>query len=185
MSFSPIDTVLTTRSAAERLGSPQKGMSPWDSHDLALPDGSVLRVTAAPARHGPVGGDRGPVIGFVLHRPGDSKGAIYFSGDTVWYEGVAEVARAFRVDVALFYMGAARVAAAGPAPLTFTAAEGVEAARAFESAVVSAQRSTAGPIFESRGDREGVRGRGLQHRLHWLPPGVPEDSRHGRRAADH
>jgi L-ascorbate metabolism protein UlaG (beta-lactamase superfamily) len=142
-----IDTVLTTRSAAERLGSRAKGMSPWTR--TFAPDGSVLRVTAAPARHGPVGGDRGPVIGFVLHRPGDSKGAIYFSGDTVWYEGVAEVARAFRVDVALFYMGAARVAAAGPAPLTFTAAEGVEAARAFR-----ARRSSAPlrgwPISPSR-----------------------------------
>ena len=91
--FAGIDTVLTTRAAAERLGSPAKGLSPWESHDLALPDGSALRVTAAPARHGPVAGDRGPVIGFVLHRPGESKGAIYFSGDTVWYEGVAEVAR--------------------------------------------------------------------------------------------
>jgi L-ascorbate metabolism protein UlaG (beta-lactamase superfamily) len=117
-----VDTVLTTRAAAERLGTPAKGLSPWESHDLALPDGSVLRVTAAPARHGPVGGDRGPVVGFVLHRPGESKRAIYFSGDTVWYEGVAEVARAFRVDVA----------------------------REFEVA-------------------------GLQHRLHWLPPGVSEE----------
>jgi L-ascorbate metabolism protein UlaG (beta-lactamase superfamily) len=172
-----VDTVLTTRAAAERLGTPAQGLSPWESHDLALPDGSVLRVTAAPARHGPVGGDRGPVVGFVLHRPGESKRAIYFSGDTVWYEGVAEVARAFRVDVALLYMGAARVAVAGPAPLTFTAAEGVLAARAFESATIVPLHFEGWAHFsETRRDiaRE-FEAAGLQHRLHWLAPGVPEE----------
>jgi L-ascorbate metabolism protein UlaG (beta-lactamase superfamily) len=171
-----VGTVLTTEVAAGRLGPPAKGMSPWDSHDLTMPDGSVLRVTATPARHGPAGGDRGPVIGFVLHRPGESKNAIYFSGDTVWYEGVAEVARAFRVDIALLFMGAARVAVAGPDPLTFTAAEGVAAARAFERATIVPLHFEGWTHFtETRRDiAKEFEAAGLGHRLHWLPPGVPE-----------
>jgi hypothetical protein len=55
-----------------------------------------LLVTATPARHGPIGIESfsGDVIGFALgvERPGD---LIYVTGDTLWYEGTAEVARRF------------------------------------------------------------------------------------------
>ena len=71
-------------------------------------------------RHGPAGGDRGPVIGFLLQWPRDAAG-LYVSGDTVRFDGVDEVGRRFRVSTALLHMGAAKVAVAGPAPLTFTA----------------------------------------------------------------
>ena len=169
-------TVLTTRAAAERLGAPVKGLAPWESHDLDLPDGSTLRVTAAPARHGPSGGDRGPVIGFVLHPPNETKGAIYLSGDTVWYEGVADVARAFRVGLAVLFMGAARVAVAGPSHLTFTAAEGVEAARVFEHATIVPLHFEGWAHFsETRRDiAQAFDAAGLRHRLHWLRPGAAE-----------
>jgi hypothetical protein len=62
--------------------------------------------------------------------------AIYVSGDTVWYEGVEEVARRADVRVAFLNMGAARVAEVGPAHLTFTAEEGVEVARAMPQAMI-------------------------------------------------
>jgi hypothetical protein len=39
-------------------------------------------VTATPARHGPAGGDRGPVIGFVLRISDGSLPPVYVSGDT-------------------------------------------------------------------------------------------------------
>jgi L-ascorbate metabolism protein UlaG (beta-lactamase superfamily) len=55
--------------------------------------------------------------------------AIYISGDTVYYEGVEEVARRFHITHAILFMGAARVAAVGPDHLTFTAEEAVEVAR--------------------------------------------------------
>jgi L-ascorbate metabolism protein UlaG (beta-lactamase superfamily) len=95
-----------------------------------------MRVTATPARHGPEGGDRGPVSGFVLTVPGDFEDVVYFSGDTVWYDGVREVAERFRITVALLCLGAARVSAAGDWPLTLTAAEAVEVARAMPSALI-------------------------------------------------
>jgi len=66
-----------------------------------LRDGRIaLEVIATPARHGPVGIEpiSGDVIGFVL-RVG-SGAAIYISGDTVWYEQVAEVGRRFKTSIA-------------------------------------------------------------------------------------
>jgi L-ascorbate metabolism protein UlaG (beta-lactamase superfamily) len=119
-------TVLTTQEGAERLGGNAVGLAHWQSVDLPTPDGRVLRVTGTPARHGPVGGDRGPVIGFVLALTESPNSAIYISGDTVWYEGASEVSQRFSVRVAILFMGAARVAVAGPSHLTFTANEGVE-----------------------------------------------------------
>jgi len=91
--------------------------------------------------------------------------------------GSVAVARAFRVDVALLCMGAARVAVAGPAPLTFTAAEGVDAARAFASASIVPLHFEGWAHFsETRRDiARAFEAVGLQQRLHWLPPGVPEE----------
>ena len=166
--------VLTTRAGAERLGTPAIGLAPWQVHDVALPDGGMLRITATPARHGPDGGDRGPVVGFVLQRVGDAGGAVYVSGDTVWYDGVAEVARRFPVDVAVLNMGAAHVAVAGPSHLTFTADEGVEFARAFEhAAIVPLHYEGWAHFTESRREIDAAfRAHALEHRLHWLAPGV-------------
>ena len=171
--------VLTTRAGAERLGASVLGLAPWETHEVALADGSHLRISATPARHGPAGGDRGPVIGFVLERTGAAGDALYFSGDTVWYEGVAEVAQRFRVSLALLCMGAARVAAAGPAPLTFTAAEGVEFARAFPHATLVPLHHEGWAHFsESRSDIErAFRAAKLEERLRWLGPGVRTELR--------
>lgn len=170
-------TVLTTTAGAARLGGRVQGLEPWQAHDFALPDGSKLRVTATPARHGPAGGDRGPVIGFVLQRAGDMDHAVYLSGDTVWYEGVAEVAKRFNVAIAVFYMGAAHVAVAGPSHLTFTANEGVEAARAFARATIVPLHFEGWAHFaETRGDVErAFESASLRARLRWLRPGVAEE----------
>ena len=74
-------------------------------------------------------------------------------------------------------MGAARVAAVGRWHLTFTAAEGVEAARAFEdSAVVPLHFEGWEHFSESRTDIERAFAQaGLAHRLRWLEPGRPTE----------
>ena len=94
--------VLTTEAGAARIGSNASGLMAWEHRDISAPDGKVIRVTAAPARHGPEGGDRGPVIGFVLTRE-DVSGAVYVSGDTVWYDGVREVSERLDVHLALLF----------------------------------------------------------------------------------
>jgi L-ascorbate metabolism protein UlaG (beta-lactamase superfamily) len=172
-----VEVVLTTQAGAQRLGGAALGLEPWQTHELVGADGRRLAITATPARHGPEGGDRGPVVGFVLHRPGDRHHAVYLSGDTVWYPGVQEVANAFAVDVALLFMGAARVAAAGPSPLTFTADEGVEAARVFANAsIVPVHYEGWAHFSENRREIDAAFGTaGLRDRLRWLEPGKAEN----------
>lgn len=97
----------------------------------------MLRVTGTPARHGPASLDRGPVTGFVMAFVDAPEHAFYVSGDTVWYEGVAEVARRFVVRTAVLFMGEARVPAVGTDDaLTMTAEDGIDAARAFSDATI-------------------------------------------------
>jgi L-ascorbate metabolism protein UlaG (beta-lactamase superfamily) len=164
-----VPLVLTTKAGAARLGGASVGMEAWDTREIKLKDGGALLVTATPARHGPAHGDRGPVVGFALARPEDPKTAVYVSGDTVWFEGVEQVAKRLRVAAALLFMGAARVAAAGDWPLTFTAAEGVLAARAMPDAAILPLHYEGWEHFsESRGDIEqAFREAGLEHRLVW------------------
>ena len=130
-----VRTVLTTPLGASRLGGGAIGLEPWESTDLASPDGGTLRITSTPGRHGPVGGDRGPVTGFVLTQV-DTTRAIYVSGDTVWFDGVADVVKRYDIGVAVLFMGAARVAATGAAAITMTAEDGVQFARACRGATI-------------------------------------------------
>ena len=169
-------TVLTTSAGAERLGGNARGFAPWQTTELPMPDGRRLRVTTTPAQHGPAHAERGPVIGFVLQHP-DAPAAIYLSGDTVWFDGVAEVSRRFAVGTAVLFMGAARVAAVGPWHLTFTASEGVEAARAFGEAVIVPVHFEDWEHFsESRPQIDAAfAAAGLGARLRWLPRGIETD----------
>jgi len=128
--------VLTTGEGATRLNGNTHGMRDWQNLDLPAQNGRTLRVVATPAQHGPEGLDRGAVTGFVLYFVDAPEEAIYFSGDTVWFEGVAEAARRFKIRVALLNLGAARVPEVGPFHLTMTAHEAVQAARTFTSAVI-------------------------------------------------
>ncbi len=165
--------VLTTVAGAERLGAGALGMSPWDTRDLAAPTGETIRVTATPARHGPPGGDRGPVIGFALAFADDPDGVLYVSGDTVWYEGVREVAARFPVRVAILFLGAAKVRPAGEQPVTLTAEGAVEAARCMPEATIVPVHFEGWEHFsEGRADVErAFRAARLDARLRWPIPG--------------
>src|SRR4029077_12146176 len=125
--LSAAKAVLTTEEGAGRLGGNSIGLKPWQSMDLSTPQGT-LPVVATPGRHGPPEHDRGPVIGFAVSPADAPDGCFYFSGDTVWYECVEEVARRFRFQTAILNLGAARVPEVGPFHLTMTASEAVDAA---------------------------------------------------------
>ena len=127
--------VITTDAGATRVGSNAIGLVAWEHREIRAPGGNVIRVTATPARHGPAGGDRGPVIGFALTRQ-DVRGTVYVSGDTVWYDGVREVSERFDVGVALLNCGRARVSAAGDNDLTMSADDAVHAAQAMPHATI-------------------------------------------------
>ena len=165
-------TVLTTPAGAGRLGGNAAGLAPWQTIELLTPSHRVVSITSTPARHGPADGDRGPVTGFVLRLQDHPEDGLYVSGDTVWYEGVAEVARRFSVRVAFLFMGAARVAEVGPHHLTFTAAEGVIAAQTFGAATIVPLHFEGWAHFsESRRDIESAFAEAnLTERLHLLEP---------------
>lgn len=170
-------TVLTTRSGAERLGGNAIGLAPWQSVELPAPNGGGLRIMGTPARHGPADGDRGPVTGFALTLPEFPQCAVYISGDTVWYEGVAEVSRRFDAKIAILFMGAATVPEVGPAHLTFTAAEAVEAAHAFEDAVIIPLHYEGWAHYSEPGQQieDTFESAGIGHRLRLMEPGRATD----------
>lgn len=168
--------VFVPLAGAERLGGGATGLSAWERVELDASGDARVRITATPARHGPLNGDRGPVIGFLLsdaRSASERAPSIYISGDTVWYEGVEEVARRADVRVAFLFMGAARVREVGPAHLTMTAEEGVLAARTMpDAAIVPLHYEGWGHLSEGRGEIErAFAAAGLADRLTWLAPG--------------
>lgn len=174
-------TTITTNAGAERLGAGgggrTTGLLPWESTDVRSDDGQSIRITATPARHGPAGGDRGPVIGFVLERANRASPTIYFSGDTVWFDGVAEVGERFEIDVALLNVGAARVEVAGPHNLTFNAEDVVTLARRWPRTVIVPLHFEGWTHFtEGAAElRAAVDAAGFTSRVRWLQPGTPTD----------
>lgn len=125
--------VLTTRAGAGRLDA--EGLDPWQAVDLPAQGGGRVRITGTPARHGPVGIEpiSGDVIGFAL-TSSDPGPAVYISGDTVWYEGVAEVAERFDVRLAVLFTGSAEPR--GAFHMTMDVNDAVAAAHAFPRATI-------------------------------------------------
>lgn len=164
---------LTTPAGAARLGAPAIGLAPWQSHGLTAPDGTRLRVTATPARHGPAGIEpiTGDVTGFVVSSVEPARDLVYVTGDTVWYGGTAEVARRFHPAMVLLFGGAARTR--GPFHLTMDTNDAVETAVAFpEAAIVPVHHAGWAHFTESQDDLERTFAVvGLGGRLRRVSPG--------------
>jgi L-ascorbate metabolism protein UlaG (beta-lactamase superfamily) len=166
--------VLTTIAGAKRLGGHAEGLAPWATTVLTGKGGHSLTVTATPARHGPAGIEplSGDVIGFVVtsNKPGGRP--VYVSGDTVWYDGVAEVARRFRAGVVLPFAGAAQTR--GPFHLTMDTNDTIETARAFPDAVIIPLHTDGWAHFRQNGSdlRVSFDTLGFGQRLKLLEPGV-------------
>jgi L-ascorbate metabolism protein UlaG (beta-lactamase superfamily) len=124
-----VPVVLTTRSAAARLGGTTRGLAPWDAVDLPRPGGGTVTVTATPALHGPEGCEpvTGEVVGFVLTAAGLP--TVHVSGDNASLDVVREIAgRIGPVDTAVLFAGAARTALFDGDLLTIDGARAAEAA---------------------------------------------------------
>ncbi|BFU43925.1 MBL fold metallo-hydrolase [Krasilnikovia sp. MM14-A1004] len=133
-----VPLVLSTPTAADRLGPPARALAAWSHIDLRRPRGAGdLRVTAVPAQHGPDDTEHftGPVTGFVVQ--GDHLPTVYVSGDNASLRVVEEIAARFpAIDVALLFGGAARTPLLGDANLTLDAAGMVAAARMLGASTV-------------------------------------------------
>jgi L-ascorbate metabolism protein UlaG (beta-lactamase superfamily) len=171
------DRVVTTRSGARRLGGNALGLAPWESLELAGRNGPCVRVTATPARHGPPLSRPlvGEVIGFHLQWPGQERGPLYISGDTVWFGGIAEIGRRLRVGTALLHLGGVRFPLSGPIRYTFDARGAVRAIAALRPEQVIPIHYDGWTHFrEPRAHAEEVfAAAGVGERVRWIPKGHP------------
>jgi L-ascorbate metabolism protein UlaG (beta-lactamase superfamily) len=168
-------STFTTRSGAKRPGASATGLSPWETIRFEGTSGQRLYISATPARHGPSGIEpiAKEVTGFVLgiDQPGD---AIYIKGDTVWYEGVAEVARRFRPRLVILFAGSAKPRR--PFHVTMDNNDAIETAHALPNSKIVAVHNEGWAHFtESQADVVRAFGTlGLASRLQTLERGHPE-----------
>ncbi len=165
--------LFTTVAGAQRLGGVAEGLAPGEKKELTKPDGAALTVTATPARHGPAGIEplAGDVIGFVLAPTGGAR-SIYITGDTVWYDGVAELARRVHAGVVLLFAGAAKTR--GAFHLTMDANDAIEMAHAFPDAVIVPVHYEGWAHFSQSGDDllQSFKALGISERLRLIAPGA-------------
>ncbi|GGJ02349.1 hypothetical protein GCM10011581_44370 [Saccharopolyspora subtropica] len=126
--------IVTTPHAARRLQGWHRfrratGLATWESHTL-LSGTDVVVVTAVPGRHAP-GLARHllpPVMGSVLEFATVGSGParrVYVTGDTLLFDGVAEVARRFpEIDVVVAHLGGTTLP--GGLVVTMDAAQGAD-----------------------------------------------------------
>lgn len=166
--------LVTTVAGAKRLSGNAQGLAPWQRAELTKPGAAAARITATPARHGPAGIEplSGDVTGFVLNFA-DGAPAIYVTGDSVWYDGVAEVARRFRIGIVLLFAGSARTR--GPFNLTMNTNDAIETAHAFADAtIVPVHCDGWAHLTQGGGDLErSFAALGLGARLRLVEPGIP------------
>jgi len=124
-----VSKTLTTKIGAERLGGNAVGLAPWES--ISLNDEVV--ITGTPARHGPAGSEKltGDVTGFIVTIAGLQ---VYFTGDTVFYDGIKEVAEKFKPQYVFIFAGAAKPR--GPFNVTMGTNDAIDTAFAFPDATI-------------------------------------------------
>jgi L-ascorbate metabolism protein UlaG (beta-lactamase superfamily) len=172
-----VNQVLTTPDAAARLaGVRAVGLPPWAQARVDSPEGDYVTVTAVPAQHGPDGTQdaTGPVTGFILEWPALQSGPVYISGDTVRFDGTAQIAaRHAPVSLALLNIGRVKLAPMGDLEFTMSAQEALAFASTLRPAWIvplhfegwrhfSESRQQAAELFASSE---------FASRTRWLNPG--------------
>ena len=166
--------VLSTTGAADELAGNVVGMEPWAQIELESPGGGSVKVTALPAQHGPVGSDdiQGPVIGFVLSRPGAD--TVYFSGDNASRDVIRSIAeRTGDIGIAILNAGAVQLAKFDRAYLTLSADHAADVAQILAARIVVPLHYEGWAHFTQGADelRAAFSGNGLRDRLVVLKPG--------------
>ena len=165
--------IVTTPAAAYRMGQNALGLESWKSTTVTAANGVRYTITAVPARHGPPGAEKvlGDVAGFVIQGP-RGEDLVYVTGDTVFYDQVARVARRFRPQVIIVCAGAAKTR--GPFNLTMGNNDVLELAATFPDARIVAVHNTGWTHFTEAPEAVGKVAQtfDLAGRLITLTPGV-------------
>jgi L-ascorbate metabolism protein UlaG (beta-lactamase superfamily) len=109
--------IITTPHASRRLRALHRfgqaiGLRTWESHELGK-DGATLRITSLPGRHAPslMRHVLPPVMGSLLEfvpggGPHGRRFRLYITGDTLFYDGIHEIARRCQeLDAAVLHLG--------------------------------------------------------------------------------
>jgi L-ascorbate metabolism protein UlaG (beta-lactamase superfamily) len=157
----------TTKIGAERLKGNAIGLTPWES--VALTD--EITITSTPARHGPAGSEHltGDVTGFVITT---KEIQIYLTGDTVFYDGIKEVAEKFKPKYVFIFAGAAKPR--GPFNVTMGTNDAIDTAFAFPGATIIPVHFEGWSHYTETGEmlQQSFKALGIADRLKILKPGV-------------
>lgn len=169
---------LITPEGARRLGGNARGVATWESVELTGADGFTVRVMATPARHGPASvapALAGAVTGWLLEWPGQRRGALYISGDTVLFEGMDVIPHHWPISLAVLHCGAARAERFGPYDITLTGVEAVQVAKLLgDATIVPVHYEGWGHFTQGRAEIEqAFAAESLTERLRFLPFGQP------------
>ena len=170
--------VITTSAGAKRLKGNAIGLKAWQSTILEAQDIKIT-VTAAPAHHGTLGSHLivGETTGFIFQWEGQRHGALYISGDTVWFNGLREIGQRFRVGTAILHIGAARFPILGPVRFTLNAQEAVQIFHAFQPQRVIPIHYEGWEHFKETGTaaKQVFEASDIKEKILWLPLGKPAD----------
>lgn len=103
-----VANVISTKDASKAMHG-IIGLDNWHTHPIQTDKLKNLRITATPAQHRPGWIPEiisGKVIGFIIEFDGQENGVIYISGDTVYFKGMDEVGKRYKIDVGIFHVGA-------------------------------------------------------------------------------
>jgi len=171
-------TVITTRAGAKRLKGDTIGLRTWQSTTFKSDD-LEIKVTAVPCRHGMWGSHFivGETTGFVLEWQGQKHGALYISGDTVWFNGLSEIGERFKIGTAVVHIGGVQFPIMGPIRFTLNAREAVKIARALSPATVIPIHYEGWKHFKESGAdaRMAFDASDIKERIRWLPLGESVD----------
>ncbi|KAK0218146.1 beta-lactamase superfamily domain-containing protein [Armillaria fumosa] len=169
--------VITTIDGAKKLHprSGVRGIRPWETVPLEA-GGKHFQVTGTPCQHLP----GGECTGFILTAPefGSTNGlpnAIYFSGDTIYFEELVQIRDKFHVVVAVLNLGAATVPLpGGPLQITMDGKQGARLFREIKADILVPMHYESWGHFKQNGKAlaKDFEEEGILDQVFWLTPGV-------------
>jgi L-ascorbate metabolism protein UlaG (beta-lactamase superfamily) len=181
--------VLTTKDGAKNL-SPRpdvRGLAPWETIKIRL-GGKDFTITGTPCKHVP--GQE--CTGFIIttesfgNSPDGRPNAIWFSGDTVYFDELRQIRDRWHVTAAILNLGFAHApgeilqlaqpgakAADGPVQLTMGGEEGARIFRELEADVLVPMHFDSWNHFTEHGDelKKVMVAEGVNDKVCWLVPG--------------
>jgi L-ascorbate metabolism protein UlaG (beta-lactamase superfamily) len=103
------------------------------------------------------------------------QGALYVSGDTVYFDGIEEIAKRFKVHTAVLHVGKAGFPEINYMPLTFTTEMAIQTARLMNVTKFIPTHFEGWKHFNERSEYlyDQVIHSDIKEKLVWLQPGTP------------